>query len=329
MEMEFKDNSRRRTMVLVVGVLLALGAGAAAFMLSSQGTDEPETVYPTRTVVVAADLIEARSTIGLNQLTTHDVPLDDSNATAFSDPTDVANEIAAIPILQGQLITPNMLTRAVGVGQVDILEPNETVGPDSPVLRAVSLTVPVDRATGGLIAPLQRVDVLGTISFPVVVPIDPETGEPAVDPETGEPIGYTGGPSTKPMWLDVKVLAHPEGTDQYVLRMNLKQAEEVAAAQAAGAQFSLVLRPEVDTRDLDRSAYGETTDRLLSRYNFPIPEIMDGIDYPQPAAFPTPFPAEAYLSPAPSPSASPESTLIEIPVDGPGESPLPEASAQP
>ena len=48
MEMEFKDNSRRRTLVLVVGVLLALGAGAAAFMLSSQGTDEPTETIPLR-----------------------------------------------------------------------------------------------------------------------------------------------------------------------------------------------------------------------------------------------------------------------------------------
>ena len=36
MEMEFKDSSRRRTLVLTVGVLLALVAGAGVFYLSSQ-----------------------------------------------------------------------------------------------------------------------------------------------------------------------------------------------------------------------------------------------------------------------------------------------------
>ena len=76
MEMEFKDNSRRRTLVLVVGVLLALGAGAAAFMLSSQGQEEPETVFPTREVVVASEFIPERETIQLNMLTTREVPLD-------------------------------------------------------------------------------------------------------------------------------------------------------------------------------------------------------------------------------------------------------------
>ena len=97
MEMEFKDNSRRRTLVLVVGVLLALGAGAAAFMLSSQGTDDPETVFPTKDVVVAADPIAARSTIGLNQLSTRSVPFDDTNAAAFTDPADVAQRSQPSP----------------------------------------------------------------------------------------------------------------------------------------------------------------------------------------------------------------------------------------
>ena len=69
-----------------------------------------------------------------------------------------------------------------------------------------------------------------------------------------------------------------------------------------GTSFTLVLRPDVDTRDIDRSSYGETTDRLLTRYNFPIPKQIDGVLYEQPVAFPSPFPAEPYLSPAPSPS---------------------------
>ena len=64
MEMEFKDNSRRRTLVLVVGVLLALGAGAAAFMLSSQGTEDPDVTLVTHDIVVAARPIGARESYG-------------------------------------------------------------------------------------------------------------------------------------------------------------------------------------------------------------------------------------------------------------------------
>jgi hypothetical protein len=51
------------------------------------------------------------------------------------------------------------------------------------------------------------------------------------------------------------------------------------------------------------------TDTLLTRYNFRVPETIDGLAYEQPLAFPSPFPAEPYLSPPPLPSPSPESAL--------------------
>jgi Flp pilus assembly protein CpaB len=332
MEMEFKDNSRRRTLVLVVGVLLALGAGAAAFMLSSQGTDEPAEAIPFRDVVVATGIIDARATIQQDQIITRSVPLDATNETAFNNTLDVAGKIAAIPIYENQPITPNMLAQATGVGQVDILKPNETVAPDSPYWRAVSLTVPPERAVGGLIAVDQRVDVIATMPFVALNDlVDPDTGEPITDPETGEPVAYTGGSSTKPMWLDVEIIGRPEGNPElYILRMDLQQAEEVALAQNVGAQFALVLRPAVDTRDVDRSFYGETQDRVMSRYNFAIPEVIDALEYPQPAAYPSPFPAEEYLEFEPEPSPTPEGALIEIPVDdATGESPAPEESPAP
>jgi Flp pilus assembly protein CpaB len=331
MEMEFKDNSRRRTLVLVVGVLLALGAGAAAFMLSSQGTDEPETAYPTRDIVVAAADLQARVPIGLNDVTIRTVPVDDTNASAFTSRDEVEGKIAAIPIFAAQPITPNMLAQAVGVGSVDILEPNETVAPNSPVLRAVSLTVPTARAVGGLVADGQRVDIIATLPITVTVPIDPETGEATeTDPETGDPFAYVAGSSTKLMWLDLKIIAHPEGSDTYIVRTDLQTAEEIAHAQNQGAQFSMALRPETDTRDVDRSNHGETSDTLLTRYNFRVPEAIDGTTYEQPIAFPSPFPAEPYLSPAPEPSPTPEGALIEIPVDeNLTESPAPDETLAP
>jgi Flp pilus assembly protein CpaB len=327
MEMEFKDNSRRRTLVLVIGVLLALGAGAAAFMLSSQGTEEPVDTIPVDQIVVAAQPIAARDTIDAAWVTLREVPRDISNAAAFRTTDDVVNRVAAISIVQNQPITENMLASAVGVGRIDILEANETVAPDSPVLRAVSLVVPAERAVGGYIAAGQRIDVIGTLPFDVTVPVDPETGAPAIDPETNEPITYTSGSSTKPMWMDVPIIGREEGSDTYILRMDLQAAEEVALAQSLGAQFTFVLRPAVDTREVDRSEYGETQDRLLTRYNFPIPELIDGVTYPQPAALPSPFPAEPYLRDVTaSPSPNPDGGLIEIPIDSQLQSPAPDAT---
>lgn len=321
MEMEFKDSSRRRTLVLVVGVLLAIAAGAAAFMLSSQGTDQPEVVFPTRDVVVAADLIPARSSIDGLQLAIRPIAIDESNAQAFTDREQVQNQVAAIDILPFQPITPNMLASGTGAGQVQILKASETVGPDSPVLRAVSLTVPAERAVGGLITAGQRVDLLATFPIVVSLPVNPLTGEvAATDPETGEPLTYAEGSSTKLMWLDAEILVRNPESDLYILRMDLQTAEEVAHAQNQGAQFTMVLRPPTDTRDIDRSSYGETTDTLLTRYNFRVPETIDGLTYEQPIVFPTPFPAEPYLTPPPSPSPIPEDALVEV---IPEESPAP------
>jgi Flp pilus assembly protein CpaB len=317
MEMEFKDSSRRRTLVLIVGVVLAIAAGAAAFMLSSQGTEEPEAVFPTRDVVVAADLITARTTIDGLQLAMRPVPIDDTNAAAFTDRAQVQGQIAAIDILQFQPITPNMLASGAGLGQVQILKASETVAPDSPVLRAVSLTVPAERAVGGLIAAGQRVDLIATVPVAVSVPADPLTGLPATNPETGEPFTYAEGSSTKVMWLDVEILVRNPDSDLYIIRADLQTAEEIAHAQNQGSQFTMVLRPETDTRDVDRSSYGETTDTLTARYNFRIPETIDGLTYEQPISFPSPFPAEPYLSPAPLPSPTPESAIIEVPVESP------------
>jgi Flp pilus assembly protein CpaB len=322
MEMEFKDSSRRRTLVLVIGVLLAIGAGAAAFMLSSQGTEQPEVVFPTRDVVVAADLIPARSSIDGLQLAIRPVAIDLSNEQAFTDRDQVQGQVAAIDILPFQPITPNMLASGTSAGQVTILKASETVAPDSPVLRAVSMTVPAERAVGGLIAAGQRVDILAT--FPVdpladlLTPLDPETGEPiTTNPETGEPITFRSGQSTKLMWADVEILVRNPDSDLYVFRMDLQTAEEVALAQNEGAQFTMVLRPPTDTRDLDRSTYGETKETLLERYNFRLPVTIDGLAYEQPILFPTPFPAEPYLTPAPLPSPSPESALIGVPEESP------------
>jgi len=319
MEMEFKDNSRRRTLVLVVGVLLAIVAGAAAFSLSSQNAETPVAVFPTRDIVIAANQITAREPIDALDLTVRAVPIDDTNATAYTDRNQVVNEIAAIDILPFQPITPNMLASGTSIGAINILRPTETVDPFSPILRAVSLTVPPDRAVGGLVAEGQRVDLIATIPIAVNVPVDPVTGAVGTNPETGQPYTYLAGSSTKLMWLDVEIIKRiPESAD-YVFRMDLQTAEEVAHAQNQGAAFTMVLRPDEDTRDIDRSSYGETTDRILTRYNFAIPETIDGVQYPQPIAFPSPFPAEPYLSPPPSlePSPSPEAALIDIPLETP------------
>ena len=138
----------------------------------------------------------------------------------------------------------------------------------------MSLSVPDDRAVGGLIEPGQTVDVFVTVT--VNVPEDvAEQGRLYTDK------------STKLTYQDVPVLAK-SGTF-YIVRVNETMAEEISHLQASGtASFSFALRPPEDTRTIDASALGETTNRIIDEYDLPIPETY-------PRSGPTP----SSLQPAP------------------------------
>ena len=126
--------------------------------------------------------------------------------------------------------------------------------------------------------------------------------------DTGD---YYTDRSTKITYQDMEILAR-QGTF-YVVKATLPVAEEITHLQAAGnAQFSMVLRPDQDTRILDVSSLGTTTNRIIERYGLPIPE-------PYPAGtgtLPTPPPIPQITpppSPTPSSSPAPEPSATTVP----------------
>ena len=193
------------------------------------------------------------------------------------------------------VLTNLMASEATG-GQFSILAPGETVGPDSEAWRAVAITVPDDRAVGGLILPGMTVDVF--VSATVLVPQDLLTA--------GK---YYTDKSTKITYQNMLILA--KSASFYIVKATLPVAEEITHLQASGnASFSFALRPDADVRLLDASALGETTNRIIARYGLPIPENFPPGNGPIPTAQPTPTPAPtptpgASGSPAPSGSAAP------------------------
>jgi hypothetical protein len=73
--------------------------------------------------------------------------------------------------------------------------------------------------------------------------------------------------------------------------------------QAAGnTTFAMVLRPEADTRMVDSTTLGETTNRIIAKYGLPVPEVYPPGKGPLPTPLPTPS-----VTPAPTvaPSGSP------------------------
>jgi len=294
MELEYKDSSRRGKFIIVLGVILALAAGGAAFYVINQAQQQAGTGNtPKLNLVVAARTIPARKPIEDGDLLVREVPIDPSNAQGVvTDKTKLIGRILAISALEGQLVTTNMLASSTSGGQFSVLAPGEVVTADSPYWRAVSLNVPDDRAVGGLLEPNETVDIFVTAT--VNVPQDLlDQGKFYTDK------------STKITYQSIPILA--KSGAMYIIRVSLPVAEEIAHLQASGtAQFSMALRPDEDTRAVDAAKLGETTNVIIQRYGLPVP-----LTYPPgkgggPIA--TPFP-----SAKPQASASPSASEAPVP----------------
>ena len=299
MEMEYKDPSRRGRYIVIVGVILAVVAGGAAFFLINQAQQQAGQAGLQRvTVVVALQTIPARKIIEETDVVVREIPIDETNAQGIvSTPDKVIGRVPAVTILEGQMVTTNLLASSVEGGQFSVLGPDETVGPDSEEWRAISMTAPDDRAVGGLLTPNQTVDVFVTASINVLTSSDAGIGEE----------GWYSDKSTKISYQNMIILAKA-GTF-YVLKAPIDVAEEISHLQASGtAVFSLALRPDVDTRQVDASALGTTTNEVIIRYGLPIPVVFPPVEGPVPTPIATPD-----VSPAPSPSASPEASPTPAP----------------
>ena len=300
MEMEYKDPSRRGRWIVIIGVVLAVVAGGAAFYLINQAQQQAgQAGLQKVAVVVAAQTIPARKIIEAADVAVREVPLDDTNAQGIaSTPDKVIGRVPAVAILQGQMVLTNLLASSTEGGQFSVLGPEESFGDESPEWRAVSMTVPDDRAVGGLLTPNQTVDVFVTASVNVLTSSDEGIGKD----------GFYTDKSTKLSYQNMLVLAKT-GTF-YVLKAPVDVAEEISHLQASGAaSFSLALRPEVDTREVDATALGTTTNRVIIRYGLPIPVAFPPVSG-QSAPRATPRPS---ARPAASPSASPDASASPSP----------------
>ena len=291
MEMEYKDTNRRGKFVIIVGVILAIAAGAASFYLINQaqqtaGQGDLQKVQ----VVVAAQVIPARTPILAAALEVKEIVLDEATQVGIvKDPTTLIGKVLAIPIAVGQPIYSNMLAlTTTGPGGIEILGPDETIAPDSVAWRAISITIPDDRAVAGLLATGQTIDTFMTAQMNVS------------DPEGR----YTSDMVTKITYQDMVILARA-GT-QYIVRAPIAVAEEINHLLATGTvQFSAALRPSQDVRFVDVSDLGATTSRILEKYGLPFPQIYPDPDAPIPQQPPLVFPTQPPTPPPATPEPSP------------------------
>ena len=268
MELEYSDrNSRRSKVYIAVGIVVALLVAATVYIaLQASGlTDQGE--VEMRLVVVAAIEIPGRKTIEEADVVMRNVPVDPVSDTAFASLDEALGRIVAVPVMPGQLITPNLLASTDQGATFSILPPGEEFSETMPDLRAVSMTVPDDRAVGGTLTPGQPVDLIATLG---VAPSEeePVEGEEGEEPTPADGPQRVAGPSTKTTLQQLDILVR--NGSLYILRTDLATAEKITQLQAAGAQFTFVLRADEDERVAETE--GSTLDRLLEEFEFPVPE---------------------------------------------------------
>src|SRR4029079_614471 len=114
-----------------------------------------------KTIVVAAVPIQAHTQILANMVKTDTVPDDPASDGTATEVSGVVGHVALVSIATGQPVQNAMISGQSGQG-LEIIPPDATVGPDSPIWRAVSITVPPERAVGGVVTAGDHVDLIVT-----------------------------------------------------------------------------------------------------------------------------------------------------------------------
>jgi Flp pilus assembly protein CpaB len=260
-ELEYSDKNRKRSKLYIAAGLISSLVVAAVVVVALQASRIRSAGDATmRQVVVAARDIPGRKPIEEGDLVMRNVVADLTNEAAFTRIDEVLGLVSGVSIASGQMLSPNLLASSTQGQGYSIIEPGEEFDPSALNLRAVSISVPDDRAVAGTLVPGQLVDLIVTMA------INPEIGQdPGQAAQTKA--RFIPGPSTKVTLQSVTILGRNGGL--YILRTDLATAEKITELSAAGGQFTFVLRPTVD----DRTAIteGSTIDRLIEEYGFPVP----------------------------------------------------------
>jgi Flp pilus assembly protein CpaB len=261
-ELEYSDrNSKRSKLYIAVGLVIALIVGGVVFLALRFSSVTQSAQVEMRSVVVAARDIASRKPIEDGDLVMRSVPADPTNEQAYTRIDDVLGRISSVPIATGELVTRNMLASANSGQPFSILDAGQAFDPNGPALRAVSVSVPDERAVAGTLQAGQHIDLIVTMAM------NPELGQPAGQAAQTQS-KFVPGPSTKVTLQDMTILARNGAI--YILRADLATSEQIAELQAAGGQFTMALRPDQDSRTTTTN--GSTIDSLVNQFGFPFPK---------------------------------------------------------
>ena len=237
-----EDRSRRRArLVLIVGLLIAVLAGAGTFLLSSGSKTEAPPPVETTDVLVASHDIPLRTALTAADLKVQKYPTDIAPVSALKKPEDAIGKIVQVPISAGE---PILLTKfaAAGAATFTVFPPNaqpvagQPIAAGTPDYRVIAITVPDLNAAGGAVQVGDFVDLLFTFQF------DPSKFLTGTDPNRMADF------SAKIVLQDVVILARAAST--YTIRTDAQTAEKIAYLNAAGGTLQMLLRAAQDQRQV-------------------------------------------------------------------------------
>jgi Flp pilus assembly protein CpaB len=252
-------------MLIIVGIVTAIITFVlVAFLaITATSTKSDGPVVATQSVIAATKDIPAHTVLAAADLTLRTVPVDPAFSKALTKPEDAVGRITAVAVVAQQPILSSFLLSTQAGGSFNLTDPAAGTDPTAS-WRAVSISVPDERAVGGQVNANQFVDIWLTVQ-----------ANPPADPTVTNPGGSGQNYADKTTGLVYQnVLVLARNGDLYVLKVDVATATEINHLNAAGnALFSFALRSEADTKPVtDTKMSDATTNEIIKKYNLPIPK---------------------------------------------------------
>lgn len=264
------DPRRRARIILILGVLLALGAGAGTFFYASSAqTAAPPPAAPTVDVLVAARELPARTSISAADIKVAKVNADVAPPAGLKDPKEAIGKILVTSVSINEPLLASKFAAAERA--FTVFPPGEKVEAGSPNYRVMTISVPDNFAVGGVLVPGDNVDIMYVFAFDPAAKLQLPAGATG----TGGAGGAAGTQSKIAADTVAKIILGPmailtRAGAVYTIRVDATLAERIAYIQAAGGQLQMLLRAPTDDRVITTT--GATFASVYTQFKFPLPE---------------------------------------------------------
>ncbi|MCJ7492451.1 MAG: Flp pilus assembly protein CpaB [Dehalococcoidia bacterium] len=142
--------------LLLLALLFAAVAAILAFVALNRGSDNKDeaSAADTKTVVVAARDIPARTDLESEMLKTIDVPVDSVLSDTYSDPSALVGQTTRYPLVENEQVT------ALKIGVTEDVKDQGLSSVLPTGMRAFSITISEESSVGGLVLPGDLVDII-------------------------------------------------------------------------------------------------------------------------------------------------------------------------